>query len=202
MRYSRFNTIQNTTQALGTALAARDKTTWLHCQRTAYYAEEIGKRCKLKSDTLFLLKVAALLHDIGMIGISDKLLLKSVKLNIEEFNEIKSHSLIGSRILSEIEVSKRSKIAVAVRYHHENFDGSGYPEGLAGEDIPLFSRIISIADSYDAMLGPRLYAPSRAHEDVLQIMYGEKGGKYDPALFRVFLEVISDASKRIFGMFN
>jgi HD-GYP domain-containing protein (c-di-GMP phosphodiesterase class II) len=139
--------------------------------------------CKLSPRDLALLRVASKLHDVGKIGIPDHILLKPGRLEADEREMMKSHAILGQNICEKIPHKDALAISVFVRHHHEAFDGSGYPDGLSGSQIPLFSRIISVADSYDAMLTARPYHHARSHDHIMEIMKSESGRKSDPNLF-------------------
>ncbi len=131
-----------------------------------------------------ILRIASLLHDIGKIGIPDSILIKEGKLTPEEWDKIKTHSLIGENIVKPLAfLSQEGKI---IRSHHECYDGSGYPDGLKGEEIPLSARIISVADSYDAMTSHRPYRKAKSPRKSLDEIVRLKGIKYDPRIVQSF----------------
>ena len=137
---------------------AKDNYTGSHSKRVAEYALRLGGYIDLDKDSYETLKMAANFHDIGKIGIPDDVLSKTTKLTDEEYEIIKTHSTIGANILSVSDVFK--DIAFIVKCHHERIDGRGYPSGLTGEEIPFLSKIISIADTFDAMTTKRSYKES------------------------------------------
>lgn len=173
-------------RALVTALCERDGYTREHSDRVAVLATILGVECGLTQQELRLLGIAAAMHDIGKIGIPDNILLKPARFVADEWEIMKSHAVRGERILRSIEIEGMDTVATAVRHHHEHFDGGGYPDRLAGEDIPVMSRILSIVDSYDAMSMTRPYHPARTHEQVMNILRDEQGGKHDPAILERF----------------
>lgn len=177
--------------SLSIALGERDAYTEAHCDRVETLSLQLGRRCALNAYELELLRVASKLHDVGKIGIPDHILLKPGRLDSDELGVIRTHSELGQKICNEIPHKDALIIGVLVRHHHEAFDGSGYPDGLAGEQIPIYSRIISIADSYDAMLTTRPYQHSRSHEQIMEIMESECGKKSDPLLFGYFEQIVS-----------
>jgi HD-GYP domain-containing protein (c-di-GMP phosphodiesterase class II) len=134
------------------------------------------------------LKTVGLLHDIGKIAIDEKLLNKPGKLSFEEWNEIKRHPEIGYRILSS--VNDMAELADIVLAHHERWDGKGYPKGLKGEEIPLLSRIIMVADSYDAMTSERAYRMPLDEETVLNELRTNAGKQFDPQVVSIFIEKV------------
>lgn len=173
-------------RALIAALDERDGHTREHCDRVVVLATILGVECGLTERELHLLGLAAAMHDIGKIGIPDHILLKPSGFSPQEWECMKSHTVRGERIVRSMEMEGMDTVASAVRHHHEYFDGSGYPDRLSGEDIPVISRIVSIVDSYDAMSRTRPYHASRTHAQVMDILDDEEGGKHDPTLLRLF----------------
>ena len=135
---------------------------------------------------------AAILHDIGKIGISEKILNKPGKLTQEEFLRIQEHPEKGYTILKPIEQLNES--LSAIRHHHERYDGNGYPSGLKGKEIPLYARVIAIADTYDAMTSARSYRAHISHEDALAEIVSVKGKQLDPELVEIFVKLSESAS--------
>ena len=187
--------LRHAVEALDIAMDERDRYTHEHCNRLVSLSAEIGQCCKLSDGELSSLKRAALLHDIGKIGIPDSILLKPGKLTNEEWETIKTHSVKGERIVSKLELKNGWDITSLIRHHHEHFDGSGYPDGISGESIPIGARIISVVDSYDAMTTTRSYASARSHDEALAIMHEEEGEKSDPYVFRQFLKLVNNHSE-------
>jgi HD-GYP domain-containing protein (c-di-GMP phosphodiesterase class II) len=136
--------------------------------------------------------LGACLHDIGKIVVPDAVLMKPSKLNDEEFAIMQTHPSVGANLIEVYEHEDAQRIADIVRYHHEWFDGSGYPGHLVGEAIPLLSRIVTVVDNYDAMAVRRVYQGARPHDEILRIMESESGTKLDPDLFQRFVKVIHD----------
>jgi HD-GYP domain-containing protein (c-di-GMP phosphodiesterase class II) len=178
------------TRALSVALGYRDLMTRLHSERVRDIATAMGMRCSLPAKTRDALMLAASFHDIGKIGIPDQILMKPGPFTAEEWEEMKTHSEIGEKIIASVEIEGSDQAAKVIRHHHEFFNGGGYPDGLAGEDIPICSRIITIADNYDAMAVTRSYHRARPHGQILAIMHEETGVKLDPDLMAIFHEVI------------
>lgn len=168
------------------ALGERDAPTRRHCDRVVERTAEFGRQLGLGGTELYRLQLCGLFHDIGKIGIPDLVLLKPGPFDDREWREMRSHPERGQRIVEAIELEGVGEIALGVRHHHENFDGSGYPDGLAGEDIPVTARIVAIVDAYDAMAMPRPYRHPKDHRDILSIMCDEAGRKYDPFLLNRF----------------
>ncbi len=187
--YKKFlNTKIESMGALLKALEEKDPYTAGHGERVSKYATLVAERLGIDGKLLEDLRMAAWLHDIGKIGIRDKVLNKPGKLSLDEFEEIKSHPVKGAEILSEVPSFR--KMVPWVKYHHEHWDGSGYPEGLKGKQIPLEARIIGVVDVYDALTTQRAYRKAFSPEMALQIMKNESGKSFDPVVLAAFLDVI------------
>ena len=173
-------------RTLSYTLEAKDVYTKGHSMRVAEYTRIIASHMNFDEESLEKLHFAATLHDIGKIGIPDTVLNKPGKLTESEFNIIKMHTTIGADILKNIETIKyASDIA---RYHHERYDGKGYPDGLSGESIPLEARIVAIADTYDAMTSKRIYRRKILSSDIIREEFAKnKGKQFDPELVELFL---------------
>lgn len=182
------------TKALSVALGYRDSLTQLHSERVVGISEEIGIACGLSRSELGILRLSASLHDIGKIGIPDPILLKSTRFDETEWARMKRHSEIGERIMAATELEASQQASLVIRHHHEYSNGQGYPDGLSGEDIPICSRIISIADSYDAMAVTRSYHDAKTHKQIMAILHEETGEKHDPELMRVFCKLIEHSN--------
>jgi HD-GYP domain-containing protein (c-di-GMP phosphodiesterase class II) len=181
---------------LALAMSERHEKTADHNVRTCTLALALGASCGLAARDLELLHAVALVHDIGKIGIPDTILLSPARLDADEWEIMKSHSERGYRILSSIEAEDAAAIATAVRHHHESFDGSGYPDGLAGEDIPVLSRIVALVDCYDALAETRPYHAPKSHQTIVKILHEENGAKYDPHLREKFVHWIENSAHR------
>ncbi len=174
---------------LAAALDARDPYTAGHSLRVAEYAVAIGLLAKLPEEEILDLRKAALLHDIGKIGIRDAVLLKEGRLTDEEWDQIKQHPVLGEAILKQIEpVDAMAPFLPGVRSHHERYDGGGYPDGLKGEDIPLFGRIIAVADAFDAMTSNRPYRKGLNEEKAISILEEGRGTQWDPYFAKLFVD--------------
>lgn len=182
--------------ALSIALSERHKGTSIHCDRVTGLALEMGARYGLPAGELQVLRLAASLHDIGKIGIPDNVLLKPGKLTTDEWEVMKSHSEKGHHIARALNHPEAETLALAVRHHHEHFDGSGYPDGLAGDSIPLLARIIALADCYDAMAEERMYHRGRSHPEIMEIMGEGRGTHHSPDLLDEFCRFIESSSFR------
>lgn len=171
------------------SIELRDVYTQGHSERVANYAKDFGRFLRLSDEEVNDLYFAGLLHDLGKVGIPDSILLKPGKLEKEEFELIKYHSVLSGNIVEKIKnFSYLSKI---IKYHHENFDGSGYPDGLKGEEIPFLSRILSLCDVFDALTTKRIYRNELSLEEALEVMEKEKH-KFDPKLFEKFKNFIKN----------
>ena len=180
-------------RALANSIDAKDTYTMGHSERVAKYSIEIGKIMNLSDEDLKNLYIGALLHDIGKIGISEAIINKPDKLTNEEFQQIKTHPSRGAMIIEPAKFLKE-KVPL-IKYHHERFDGKGYPEGLKGEEIPLLARIICVADSFDAMTSKRAYRDTMPLEFARKEMIRCSETQFDPRIVGAFLEVIADEDK-------
>ncbi len=186
--------------ALAKLSESRDKDTGNHIERVGKYClllaskienKEYEKRNLTKEDFISRIELASALHDIGKVGIGDSILIKPGKLNAEEFQIMTCHTLIGSNTLDEVrkKYPNNSFINMGIeitRCHHERFDGTGYPHGLVGEQIPLSARIVAIADVYDALISTRPYKDPYPHERAMDIIVNLSGYQFDPMLIRIF----------------
>ena len=172
-----------------TALDARDNPTGRHSFHVAEIASAFAKYLMLPSDQVQHLYLVGLIHDIGKIGVPESILIKPEKLTFEEYQIIKSHASICADILRPIDVF--TDIADIVRHHHERYDGAGYPDGLTGTSIPLFSRIIALCDSFDAMTGKRSYRHTIAVSAALEEIQANCGSQFDPKLALQFISFIT-----------
>ncbi|EMR13293.1 metal dependent phosphohydrolase [Methylophaga lonarensis MPL] len=191
-----FNSLLKYTKALSVALGYRDLSTQLHSERVQELSASIGEYCGLNRKELNTLVMAASFHDVGKIGISDNILLKPAKLDEAEWLTMKEHSEIGEKIMLSTELEGAPQVARLIRHHHEHFNGMGYPDNLAGEEIPICARIISIADSYDAMAVTRSYHRVRTHSEIMDILHEETGKKHDPELMKGFCKIIERSHHR------
>jgi len=175
-----------TVEALATAIDARDQMGIGHVRRTQIFAVGIGKYLGLGEPEISALRTAALLHDIGKLAVPDHILNKAGSLTDAEIEKTKIHSSVGASILEKVGFD--TPVVPTVKYHHENWDGSGYPEGLRGENIPLTARILTVADAYDTLRGDRPYRPAVPRETAREILLRDAGNKYDPRLVKIFLD--------------
>jgi HD-GYP domain-containing protein (c-di-GMP phosphodiesterase class II) len=173
---------------LTAALQARDDSSQHHLDRVARYAVALGNKLEMPQDELADLYCAALLHDLGKIGIPEEILNKPGSLTCEEFALVRKHPEIGTKILETMAVSE--KISAIILHHHEFYNGTGYPSGLARDEIPLGARIIAIADAYDVMISNRPYSRAKTHEEAVTELIRCAGVQFDPHIIMHFLEVI------------
>jgi len=176
------------TRALVAAIDKKDHYTSGHSERVGYLAKLIGRRMGVPADQLRVLEMSGLLHDVGKIGIPEGILLKPGKLTKEEHEIIRNHPRMGYEILTPI--ASFGEVLAGVLHHHENPDGSGYPDGLAGEQIPLFARILHVADVFDALTSTRSYRVAFSPDQACEILCKEAGTKLDGEVVAVFLEMI------------
>jgi len=174
-------------EALTAALDAKHNYTRGHSDRVADLSFVIAREMGLPRIELYQVHVAGHLHDVGKIGIPDELLTKTGIMTVEEFEIIKEHPVIGDEILKKIRVLK--DLSPIVRHHHERYLGGGYPDGLQGNDIPLASRIICLADAYDAMTSFRSYRSSLTHEAAIIEIIRCSGTQFDPDVAKAFLRI-------------
>ena len=179
-------------KTLARTIDAKDRYTNGHSFRVSEYSVKLARELGWSEERVNKLERAALLHDIGKIGIPDAVLNKPGRLTDEEFEIIKSHTTIGRNILSEIE--DLTEAADAAMYHHERYDGKGYPSGAAGRDIPECACVIAIADAFDAMHSDRIYRKALDINRIAEEMKGNKGSQFDPEYLDAFLGIIRDGA--------
>ncbi len=186
----------HTTVAMAAAIEAKDRYTHGHTSRVTNYAIEIAKKLSQKNKKLHEnkffedIRIASLLHDIGKIGVPESILNKEGPLDPEEIKKINEHPMIGVNILQTI--PELDYVLSGIKYHHERFDGNGYPEGLNDGQIPLIALIISVADSFDAMTSDRPYRKGFSREKAVEIIKQESGKQFDPNIVSTFLEIIAE----------
>ena len=168
----------------------KDHYTKCHCNRVSEYCVLIGKKLGLPQEDIDKLRIGGLFHDIGKIGIPDNILKKEAKLTNEEYDEIQTHTSLGVDILTRNKVFK--EIIPIVEYHHEKYDGNGYPFKLKGDEIPLAARITAVADTFDAMTSKRSYRDPIPLTDVVQEFKKCSGTQFDPNIVNTFLDIINN----------
>ncbi|MDD5465219.1 MAG: diguanylate cyclase [Candidatus Omnitrophica bacterium] len=179
--------------AFAKTLELKDHYTGEHVENTVHFATEIARELNLPKEDIELIKQAAMLHDLGKIGISENILLKKGKLNKREFNEIKKHPQIGADIIRPIQFLHA--LIPFIFYHHERWDGKGYPSGIRGEDIPLGARVIAIADVYQALISDRPYHKAFTKTAAIDIIKKSSGTQFDPRIVSTFLKVLGREKK-------
>jgi len=180
---------------LAAAIDEKDPYTRGHSGRVAKYSEIIGKRMGLPSDELDKIKISALLHDVGKIGVDDRVLKKPGSLTAEEFSLMKQHPLKGANIMRP--VAQLAEMLPGIELHHEHVDGAGYPHGLRGEEIPLMARIIGVADTFDAMTTNRPYQSGMDLESAMSRICTLKGTKFDPAVVEALENAVEAGELRL-----
>jgi len=180
-------------ERLSHAAEFRDPETGAHIQRMSRYSELIAKELGLDAERCELILHAAAMHDVGKVGIPDRILLKPGRLDAEEFAIMRRHAEYGYQILAGSSSPLLQMAATIAWTHHEKWDGSGYPRGLAGTEIPLEGRIVAVADVFDALTSARLYKPAWPLERALQLLRDEAGRHFDPACVEAFFARLDDA---------
>ena len=175
--------------ALALGIESRDPYTGNHCERLARYAAALGHHLGLDGDSIVALKRGGYLHDLGKVSIPDEILKKGTRLTPDEWAIMKQHPVIGESICRPLQ-SFRNVLPI-IRHHHEHWNGSGYPDGLAGTDIPLLARVLQTVDVYDALRTARPYKPALAHEETETTMRQEAAaGQWDPELVTEFFNML------------
>ena len=174
------------------ALGVRDNYTRDHSRRVVALSEAIGARLQLDDHQMDILSLAAGLHDIGKIGIPDSILLKENPLSTQEYESIKAHPVIGANMLRSLANPMLDEVADCVLHHHEHWNGKGYPDALAGEEIPLLSRIVAVVDAYDAMTTRRSYRIPVEKSKAVEIIRSLSGSQFCPGAVEAFLQVIPE----------
>ncbi|MBM3248534.1 MAG: HD domain-containing protein [Candidatus Omnitrophica bacterium] len=175
-------------QSLVRILEAKDQYTRGHSERVADLSEKIAAKLGIPKDKIDLLKEAALLHDVGKIGIKESILNKEGKLTTEEWDDIQKHPIIGEDIIKPVSISE--EMLAIVRGHHERYDGAGYPDKINGENINIFTAIVSVADAYDAMTSPRAYRPALSKKDSVGQLQINRGSQFHPEVVDALIEIL------------
>ena len=186
--------------SLARAVDARDRNTHLHSEQVAAFAQVIGRAMGCGEEAIEALRLGGLLHDLGKIGIPDGVLLKPGRLTDEEFAAVKRHPVIGESIVEPIGLS--ADIRAIIRQHHENHDGSGYPDGLSGDTISPLARIVHVVDAYEAMSSARVYRDAQEQDWIREELGRCSGSQFDPRVVEIFLEqlragAIASAARRV-----
>lgn len=182
--------IESLASSLVDLIDLKDAYTGAHSKEVKDYSLSLAKEINLPDSEIEAIGLGSVFHDIGKIGVPESILNKQSTLTNEEFEEIKKHPVAGSNIIKNIPSFKGS-VSDIIRNHHENWDGSGYPDGLAGNDIPIGARIVSVADSYHAMISDRPYRKGMPTEKAFSILQNGAGSQWDPVLVEKFLGIIN-----------
>jgi putative nucleotidyltransferase with HDIG domain len=185
-----YDNLFSTLYAFVTAIEARDHYTSQHSKRVAALAVILGRALGCSEEDLDVLHFAGRLHDIGKIGVRDGVLLKNGRLSDDEFEEIKKHPVIGANIVGKLGLWNKEESII--RYHHERYDGRGYPEGLSGTDIPYLARITSVVDAYDAMASDRAYRKRLPKKEIIKNLENGSGTQFDPFIVKIFLGMVKN----------
>ncbi len=195
IRESDAKIISQTMQMFAEFIDAKDAYTKGHSVRVAYYSKELGRRMRMSEEETVKLGYIALMHDCGKIGIPDEVLTKPDGLEQDERQKIKEHTIMGGKILEGFTAIEG--IRDGALYHHECYDGSGYPEGLKGKEIPLYARIIGVADAYDAMSTNRCYRNRLTQEDIVKELEAGRGTQFDPDIVTHMINMIDEGCCQI-----
>ena len=175
--------------ALARAMATRDLSTYEHAKRVRRFAKALAVQAGIADpEILRTIETAALFHDVGKLEIPDRLLNKPGPLTSEEYDHIKQHAVIGANLLEGL--SFPGPLALLVRHHHENWDGTGYPDRRRRHDIPVGARVLAIADCYDALTSNRPYRRALAHDSAIAMIYERRGSMFDPQMTNAFLQIV------------
>jgi diguanylate cyclase (GGDEF)-like protein/putative nucleotidyltransferase with HDIG domain len=191
--------LMDTVTALAFAIDAKDHYTQGHSQAVSRLASQIARQMGLRDTVIEEVRLGGILHDIGKIGVPESILNKPSRLTPEEYEVMKSHAPLGAKILEPLKMKAIGRIRGMVRHHHERFDGTGYPDQLRGEDIPLGARIITVADCFDTMVSERAYKPVRTLEEAIEELYRCRGTQFDPNVVEALvrsLETSGDPRRR------
>ena len=186
---------RETLNILGKVAEYKDPETASHVSRVSHYSKMIAREYGLSSEEQDLIFYAAPFHDIGKIGIEDKILLKPAKLDNDEFSVMKNHAIIGYEILKDSNSEYLKAGAVIALHHHERFDGTGYPNGLKGEDIHIYGRIVSVADVFDALTSLRPYKRAWSFDEAINLLKEESGKHFDPKIVKIFEDNLEEVMK-------
>ncbi len=185
---SMVSNMHSTLGALVGAMEAKDPYTRQHSRRVTYFSVLTAQNMGLDMEQIESLRFAAYLHDIGKIGVKDHILLKDSRLTRDEFEYIKRHPVIGENIIKDMDLTATER--AIIRHHHERFDGNGYPDGLAGADIPLLARIVAVADAFDAMTSDRPYRSAKERSEAEAELLRGSSSQFDPQVVEAFLEML------------
>lgn len=177
-----------TITAIANALDAKDAYTEGHAERVSAYSAHIAEKLGMSEEEVRNIRFVALFHDIGKIGVPDSVLNKPGRLSDDEYGQMKQHTVVGGEIIKDLDMIPG--VFVGARYHHERYDGTGYPDGLKGEKIPYIARIIAVADAYDAMTTNRIYRSRLTNEQALSELENGKGTQFDPDAVGALIDML------------
>ena len=186
---------EQTAETLASAIDAKDVYTHGHSARVAVYSRQIAQAAGYSKEECDKVYFTALLHDVGKIGISDSIIKKAGKLTSEEYEQIKLHTTVGDQILANIK--QFPTLSVGAHYHHERYDGKGYPDGISGDNIPEIARIIAVADAYDAMASDRSYRSALPPEKIKEELTNGTGFQFDPKFAKIMLQIVENEMKEV-----
>lgn len=178
-------------------LMYRDYDTYMHSLRVGYYSLELANVLGFDPLRAQHIKFAAFVHDVGKVGVTESILLKTSSLSREEFEHVKKHSMIGADILTHSRFEMRETAREIALSHHEKYDGSGYPNGLREEQIPVAARIVAVADVFDALTNDRPYRKALPRDVALEIMLDDSGSYFDPLILSVFFRNIDTITREL-----
>ncbi|GAF68461.1 unnamed protein product [marine sediment metagenome] len=184
-------TLMELVHALAKTVKAKDRYTQKHSELMSRVAVELAKALRLESSEIETVRLGALLHDLGKIGIDESILLKPGKLTSKEYEMIKQHPRIGAEIIQTVHTLK--DVIPLIRFHHERYDGTGYLKGLKGKEIPIGARIIGIADVYQALRSDRPYRKAYSKKEALEIIKEGAGKQFDPVMVEIFLKIAQNS---------
>ena len=197
LEFSKQEMLLESAYTLAAIIDAKDKYTEKHSESVIKFSLRLAEKLRMSDKDKYVLKIGALLHDIGKIGIADDVLHKDGPLSEHEWKIVKNHPVMGSNIIKHI--IKTPDIETCIRYHHERWDGKGYPEGLTGQAIPIYARIICLADAFHAMISDRPYRTALSQEEAFNQLRKNMGIQFDPDLVEPFIAAVREPSGDVFA---